>query len=217
MFCRALPLLAILVFAAPARAHELPIVEDADWPTLRTHVLELIEKLDALKAPLPADTRKALDALLDKKKPDDPALAASKVQKLVDAHCLLGVNINPQSRVKARRGPLRPELSLDRPALVLVKVHNDGGVTHPLAADSPQKRTPRKKAEDSDRWLELAVLNDKPFANRLTGDRVEYRVLKLTARQWGKREATLAFDVGQGTQDLGYRAEVPVLFTVRKK
>ena len=31
----------------------------------------------------------------------------------------------------------------------------------------------------------------------------------------GRREATIAFDVGQGTQDLGFRAEVPVLFTVK--
>ena len=28
------------------------------------------------------------------------------------------------------------------------------------------------------------------------------------------REATLRFDVGQGSQDLGFRGEVPVLFTV---
>jgi hypothetical protein len=41
--------------------------------------------------------------------------------------------------------------------------------------------------------------------------------MKLTPAQSGKREATLAFDAGQGTQDLGFRAEVPVLFTVRAK
>ena len=56
-----------------------------------------------------------------------------------------------------------------------------------------------------------------PFANRLSGDKIEYRVLKLTPRQTGKREATLAFDVGQGSQDLGFRAEVPVLFVVKKE
>ena len=44
---------------------------------------------------------------------------------------------------------------------------------------------------------------------------VEYVLLRLTARQVGKREATLMFDVGQGTQDLGFRNEVPILFTVR--
>jgi hypothetical protein len=39
--------------------------------------------------------------------------------------------------------------------------------------------------------------------------------VRLAAHEAGKREATLKFDVGQGTQDLGFRAEVPVLFTVR--
>jgi hypothetical protein len=41
-------------------------------------------------------------------------------------------------------------------------------------------------------------------------------LLRLKALEAGKREATLKFDAGQGTQDLGFRAEVPVLFTVRK-
>jgi len=39
-------------------------------------------------------------------------------------------------------------------------------------------------------------------------------VLHLIGREAGKREATLQFNVGQGTQDLGFRAEVPVLFTI---
>ena len=33
--------------------------------------------------------------------------------------------------------------------------------------------------------------------------------------QAGKREAVISFDVGQGTQDLGFRSEVPVLFDIR--
>jgi hypothetical protein len=40
-------------------------------------------------------------------------------------------------------------------------------------------------------------------------------ILRLRSSEAGKREATLQFDVGQGTQDLGFRAEVPILFTVR--
>jgi hypothetical protein len=207
--------LACLLLAAPVQGQTLPLVEDADWSALRTHALELVKQLETLKAPLPADTRKSLDALLSRKKPDDSADACLEVQKLLDAHCLLGVNINPESRVKVRRGPRRAELIHDQTTFVLVKVHNDGGVTHRLAADSPQKRTPKEK--DEDRWLELSVVNDRPFADRLSGDKVEYRVLKLTARQSGKREATLALDVGQGTQDLGYRAEVPILFAVKSE
>src|SRR5262249_32815871 len=123
------------------------------------------------------------------------------------------VHINAESRVKAARGPAAAVLVRDRPTLVLVKVHNEAGVTHPLAVDGPQLlRTGRK---GPGRWLEAVVLSPAPLPNALAGRTLEYRILRLTARQAGKREATLRFDVGQGTQDLGFRAEVPILFRVR--
>jgi hypothetical protein len=100
----------------------------------------------------------------------------------------------------------------DRATFVLVKVHNEAHVTHALAVDSEQAIAAGKKGPG--RWVEAAVVNGSPFPKTLTGERLEYRVLRLTARQPGKREATLAFDAGQGTQDLGFRAEVPILFTI---
>ena len=48
----------------------------------------------------------------------------------------------------------------------------------------------------------------------LSGLDLEYRVLQLYAKEAGKREAKLAFDVGQGSQDLGFRNEVDILFTI---
>jgi len=44
---------------------------------------------------------------------------------------------------------------------------------------------------------------------------VEYRILQLYSRDAGQREATLSMHVGQGTQDLGFRSEVPILFNSR--
>ena len=41
---------------------------------------------------------------------------------------------------------------------------------------------------------------------------MEYRIALLYSRDSGKREATLSFNVGQGTQDLGFRSDVPILF-----
>ena len=49
----------------------------------------------------------------------------------------------------------------------------------------------------------------------LSGLKVEYAIALIYSSEAGKREATLGFDVGQGTQDLGFRGEVPVLFDVR--
>jgi len=64
----------------------------------------------------------------------------------------------------------------------------------------------------SDRWLDLQMFDSQPLTQSLTGFPLEYRIIQLYSRDAGSREATLAFNVGQGTQDLGFRNEVPVLF-----
>ena len=42
---------------------------------------------------------------------------------------------------------------------------------------------------------------------------LEYRIVQIHSRDAGKREARISFNVGQGTQDLGFRSEVDILFT----
>ena len=49
----------------------------------------------------------------------------------------------------------------------------------------------------------------------LSGLAVEYALALVYSSESGQREATIGFDVGQGTQDLGFRGELPVLFNVR--
>ena len=205
-------LLACFLVASALGSPALPVVDDTDWPVFRNQTRELLTHLETLKASLPVTTAKAIRAILDDDKAD-PEVASNRVQHLLDAHCLVRVHINPESRVKAARGPLAANLVRDETSFLLVKVHNQAGVTHPLAVASEQAVVTGKK--DAERWVEATILTGKPFANKLTGQRLEYRVLRLTARQNGKREATLSFDVGQGTQDLGFRAEVPILFTIR--
>src|SRR5262249_49385532 len=97
--------------------------------------------------------------------------------------------------------------------LVLIKVQNDAGVTEGLKVSGDQVRTGKATAEE--RWLEASLVTDKPLRSKLSGQKLEYVVLRLKPHAAGKREATLKFDVGQGTQDLGFRGEVPVLFTIR--
>ncbi|MFL2909464.1 MAG: CehA/McbA family metallohydrolase [Limisphaerales bacterium] len=41
---------------------------------------------------------------------------------------------------------------------------------------------------------------------------MEYRIIQLYSNVKGKRDANLSFDVGQGTQDLGFRNETSILF-----
>src|SRR2546430_1458911 len=53
----------------------------------------------------------------------------------------------------------------------------------------------------------------QPLQPALSGLKVEYRIIALYSRDAGRREANISFNVGQGTQDLGFRNELPVLFT----
>jgi hypothetical protein len=191
----------------------LPMVGQVDAARLRTHCRQLLEALDKLKAPLPAETERELKALL-MKEPGESAEFAAQVQELLDPLCLIGVTINPESRVKALRGAGPAELRLDKESVLLVKLINEGGVTHSLAVGGPQVRSSTETG--TERWLEASVLAAAPAGKGVSGNRLEYVLLRLTPHEAGKREATLRFDVGQGTQDLGFRAEVPVLFNVKR-
>ena len=206
-------LAALLLATATADGQTPPVVADVEWAPFRQHCLRLLEGLEGLKAPLPAETAEAVKALL-KDEPADPDAAAAAVQKLLDAHCLLAVSINPESRVKAARAAGPADLRLDQESIILVKVQNDAGSTAALAVSGPELREAGKAADG--RWLEAVAATAPPLTPKLSGRRLEYVVLRLTAHQAGKREATFRFDVGQGTQDLGFRAETPILFTVRE-
>jgi hypothetical protein len=202
----------LLCVTLPADAQPaLPIIDDVPWRPLRAQCSSLLKALDEAHASLPAETVRRLQALLDAET-KNPETAIRTVQELLDPHCLIAVSINPESRVKATRGPGFVGLRQDQPMLVLIKVHNDAGVTHRLRVSGPELRHGRESG--AGRWLQTDLVTEPPFGAELSGQRVEYRLLRLTPRESGKREATFQFDVGQGTQDLGFRAEVPILFSV---
>jgi hypothetical protein len=203
-------LVVFLAFASGADAQpELPLVDAVPFEAAKANVAAVLGKLKDLGAPLSEETAEKVRAALAVG--DVESLLA--VQRQLDPHCLVGVTINPESRVKAARGPARATLKQGKPSYFLIKVQNDAGVTQALALTSPQLITQdgRKSAE---RWLEAAVVPTSPAAARLNGRELEYVIVRLRTEQTGKREANLIFDVGQGTQDLGFRAEVPILFTI---
>lgn len=194
-----------LAFLAPCAAAQsaLPRVEESRWEPVRT----CCQRLLAVDGALPPDVTQKLAALL-KKDVKDPPRALKELQDLLDPLCLAGVSINPESRVKAARGPAAATLVRGQVRVVLVKVANDAGITPALAVSGEELRAPGKAGPG--RWLEATVMTKRP----LSGCKLEYVPLRLTAHETGKREATLKFDAGQGTQDLGFRAEVPILFRV---
>jgi hypothetical protein len=197
-------LAALLLISGTTSAQSaLPIVEVAETKPLRAHAARLLRAHESSPV-LPPDRAATLRMLLSGNDGD----FAERLQKALDPHCLVAVHINPESRVKAARGPASATLILGRDAVVLIKVHNEAGVTDALRVDGPQQRRGQRGG-----WLEAAPVTPAP----LGGDRLEYVLLRLKPFEAGKREATLRFDVGQGTQDLGFRAEVPVLFDVRRE
>lgn len=204
---------AAVVGAANRPVKELPKVTDVALQPLAAHAKALTEAMEFLGAPLSKETREALEAAY---KEADEAKAIAALQAALDPLCLAAVDINPESRVKVAAGPAKPELVESGWRTFLVKVHNAAGVTAPLRAASPQA-LPLHNAppeEVKDRWLDLSLFTGRPLSGEeLTGLELEYRVIQLYSRDAGKRSAKISFDVGQGTQDLGFRSDVEILFT----
>lgn len=203
-------LFALIVLAASVRAQDQALVSGVEAQPLLVHVQRLEEALAFLGEPLPEKDHATLAAL----KAGDGDKVAATVQQVLDAHCLALVNINPEARVKAATGPARLALHEGGWRHYLVKVHNEAGLTSALAVESDQaKPVPNAPADKTaDRWLEATMFNARPLEQKLSGLKLEYRILQLYSRDAGKRSAVLAFNAGQGTQDLGFRADLTLTF-----
>ncbi|MFM8985921.1 MAG: hypothetical protein ACKONH_07685, partial [Planctomycetia bacterium] len=205
-------------------------------------------KMDVEGQPLAANVRRLLDAYaaLGAAWPEAEAAVwlaaadardASRLQDLLDPHVLLVVAVNPETRVKVRRGPAAARLQQGGFVPVLVKILNESTSTQRIRMTSPQAGPPyagveplsleRQQQTDllgtgtaaaaalRDRFLGVEWHGQPPMTDRLSGLAVEYGIAVISSAEAGRREATIGFDLGQGNQDVGFRGEVPVLFEVR--
>jgi hypothetical protein len=202
------------VAAAEPCDSRLPLVRDVPLQPLIAQVRRLITATEYLGTPLEPDNVRELETAF---KMANKESAAVSIQRLLDCHCLVGVEVNPEMRVKVAPGAARPELVENGWRHFLVKVHNQAGTTAVLRGNSAQARRLAGALPDELRnlWLDLQMFDSQPLTRTLSGLVLEYRIVQLYSRDSGQREATLTFDVGQGTQDLGYRNEIPILFTIR--
>ena len=202
--------LVALFLLAPIRAAEpLPVVTGVEWQPLSAQIQRVLEALDYLGVPLAVADRRALEQISPTAED-----AATRAQEILDRHCLFFVNINPEMRVKVAAGPAKPELVEQGWRLFLVKVQNEAGATAVLHATSPhaQRLFNAPAADVPARWLELQMADAQPLRAALSGLELEYRIIQLYSRDAGQREAKFSFDVGQGTQDIGFRNETDLLF-----
>jgi hypothetical protein len=205
----------LLVFCCAVHGEELPLVTAVEFQPLSAQVTRVLQALDLVGEPMAANDAAELKKLVERS--SGGAKEVEAIQRILDKHCLVGVNINPESRVKVQQGPARAELIEQGWRAFLVKVHNEAGVTAVLAVDSPNAGQLANSPAGvvGRRWMDIAMFNKQPLKAHLSGLDLEYRVLQLYSKDPGKREAKLMFDVGQGSQDLGFRNEVDILFTMR--
>jgi len=212
-------LLPVVVASLAACACVLGAVPQAPAQTIEFQPLSaqaqrIVETLDYLGAPLSAADKKAV---LDAAKGSGGSGAVDTIQKTLDRYALYWVQINPESRVKVAQGAAKAELVEGGWRTFLVKVTNEAGVTAVLNVQSPNAGRLAGSTADEvpHRWLDLLPYTAPPMRRELSGLGVEYRVLSLYSRDAGKREAKVSFNVGQGTQDIGFRNDVDTLFTIR--
>src|SRR5690349_7711977 len=89
------------------RADDLPLVRGVEAQPLKAQVKRVAQALEFLGEPLTKEQGAALDKAIANTNDDD---AIEAIQKVLDPRCLMGVNINPESRVKVARGPAPAQL-----------------------------------------------------------------------------------------------------------
>lgn len=191
-------------------AAPLAVVEKVEAQPFAAQIKRLLEACDYIGSPVSDGDRRGLEEALQR---GDSA----KAQQILDERCLFGVHINPEMRVKVQQGPARPELLEQGWRDFLVKVHNESGTTARLKVESPNAQRLHNSPESdvSHRWLDAALFDRAPLRETLSGLNLEYRIVQLYSRDAGQREAKISFSCGQGTQDIGYRNEVDILFTAQ--
>jgi hypothetical protein len=194
---------------------------------LAQQVRQLETTLEFLGEPFSPTDRDGINTVLSN---PDEAAAISELQSILDRHVLAVVTINAESRVHVVQGAASPELVEAGTRLFLVKVRNEAGVTAALDVQSPNSQPVHFSAwKDSspepperitiedvrNRWAEISLYKEQPFTNRLSGLAVQYAILQIYSRDSGQRLARLSFDVGQGSQDIGFDKDVEILFDVK--
>lgn len=208
-------------FGGTTQAKVQPQAEMPMQP-LAQQVRRLESAIKLLGQPFDKETEAAIDQAIAE--PNEQT-GVSLLEKTLDRYVLAIVDINAESRVKVERGPVQAELVRGGTRLFLVKVINRAAITSQLLVESPNSGRVYVTSDGSpapamvltqadvrDRWADISLADTAPLERRLSGFPLEYQVLEIYSRDAGQRSARIVFSAGQGTQDLGFRNELTVLF-----
>jgi hypothetical protein len=196
---------------------------------LLAQALRLNDALSFLGSSLSKEDQNSLKQLQNKSLNEE---TSKMIQQILDPYCLASVNINPESRVKVLRGPALPVLIQNGWTSFLVKVHNEAGTTAQLKVESPNSEPAMHMAsfplqahaseknlltpgQVANRFLEVQMYTNRPLSANLSGLELEYAVVQIYSKDAGKREVEIGFNVGQGTQDIGFRNTINILFNIK--
>ena len=207
--------ISLVIFLLPqvGFSDALPIVEKVAAQPLLAHVKQVEEALEFLGEPLPPAAKQAIAAAAEA---GDEAKLVRAVQDALDPYCLAGIEINPESRVKAVAGPAEPRLVEQGLAVVPhqgTQRRRRHCRTEGAKATTRCRWPTRAKGALADRWFDLNMYTSLPVSRTLSGLELEYRIIQLYSRDEGKRSAKISFNAGSGTQDIGFRGELTLLFT----
>ena len=205
--------------------HNTKIIKTEPQPLL-AQSLRLNEALTFLGSPLSAEDAKELKALASEK-PGEATVQA--IQHILDPYCIAMVTINPEERVSVEKGPAAPKLIQAGWTSFLVKVNNEAGITAQLQAQSenakpllhgssgrnePMPGNLLTPGQVANRFIEVAMYRNRPLSGNLSGLALEYAVVQVYSKDKGTREIELGFNVGQGSQDIGFRNSIHLLCSI---
>lgn len=217
---------AVLLSLFLVLSHHAMRADDIGQP-LGANAVRLVRALEYLGAPLP---QSAEEQILQAATTRD----VNALEESLDPHVLFEVEINPELRVKVDRGTAGARIRQNGFTPVIVKVLNGATVSERLRIESPQagpvyagaslgilERQQQTElldnantGNDPNRFIEVDMFQSHPMTRQLSGLEIEYAIALVYSAEAGKRETTIGFNIGQGTQDIGFRGEIPVLFDV---
>ncbi len=92
----------LLALGRMVHAESLPVVTDVDLQPLAAQVHRVVEALEVLGQPLSAQEKARIQQAVESASARN---AVRLLQEVLDPHCLIGIEINPESRVKSVQGP----------------------------------------------------------------------------------------------------------------